>query len=171
MIPTDRLLSPFQLRLLTSALDTPDLRAEYRRRIEIMLLADQGQSQSQICDQLGCAQETARHWITMARAGLAHQWQSTPVGRPKRISNDYRDRLRDLANRSPREFGYPFRRWTGQWLGQHLAQEFGIVVSDRYINYMLKQMGLSTRTAPADAQADDPGTARIHGPIEQSKAS
>jgi transposase len=170
MIPTDRLLSPFQQRLLNSALETPDLRAEYRRRIEIMLLADQGQSQSQICDQLGCAQETARHWITMARAGLAHQWQSTPVGRPKRISNDYRDRLRDLANRSPREFGYPFRRWTGQWLGQHLAQEFGIVVSDRYINYMLKQMGLSTRAAQSDAQADD-SAALIHGPIETSKAS
>jgi transposase len=171
MPSADRLLSPFQQRLLNSALATPDLRAEYRRRIEIMLLADQGQSQSQICEQLGCAQETARHWITMARAGLAHQWQSTPVGRPKRISNDYRDRLRDLANRSPREFGYPFRRWTGQWLGQHLAQEFGIVVSDRYINYMLKQMGLSTRSTPSDSQSDEPGPALSYGPIERSKAS
>lgn len=155
MIPADRLLSPFQLRLLTTALENPDLRIEYRRRIEIMLLADQGLNQSQICEKLGCAQETARHWITMARAGLAHQWQSTPVGRPKRISSDYRDRLRDLANRSPREFGYPFRRWTGQWLGQHLAQEFGIIVSDRYINYMLKQMGLSTRSGPSDSSFKD----------------
>jgi hypothetical protein len=45
-------LTPFQRKLLLKSLQT-DLRPEYRRRIEIMLLADTGQSQAQICKALG----------------------------------------------------------------------------------------------------------------------
>ena len=39
-------LTPFQRKLLLKNLEA-DLRPEYRRRIEIMLLADAGQSQAQ----------------------------------------------------------------------------------------------------------------------------
>jgi hypothetical protein len=64
-------LTPFQRKLLLKSLEG-DLRLEYRRRIEIMLLADTGQSQAQICKALGCSQEMARYWIAMAQAGNAH---------------------------------------------------------------------------------------------------
>ncbi|MBC6431701.1 helix-turn-helix domain-containing protein [Nostoc sp. HG1] len=53
-------LTPFQRRYLLKSLET-DLRTEYRRRIEIMLLFDAGESQTQICEALGCSQETARY--------------------------------------------------------------------------------------------------------------
>ena len=61
-------LSPFQLKFLTQKLKT-DLRPEYRRRIEIMLLADLGTSQSVICKTLNCSNETARFWIGMVKTG------------------------------------------------------------------------------------------------------
>lgn len=51
-------LTPFQRKLLLKNLEA-DLRSEYRRRIEIMLLFDAGQSQAQIYEALGCSQETA----------------------------------------------------------------------------------------------------------------
>lgn len=137
-------LTPFQRKLLLKSLET-DLRPEYRRRIQIMLLADTGQSQAQICETLGCSQETARYWIAMAQAGQAHNWNDRSMGRPKTVSQQFLERLKELASCSPREYGYPFERWTGQWLSKHLAKELGIEVSDRYINYLLKDMGLSTR--------------------------
>lgn len=140
------LLTPFQQKLLQKALST-ELRPEYRKRIEIMLAADAGQTQAQICQSLGCSQATARYWISIAQSGMAHQWDSTSIGRPKTISNDYCDRLRFLIAQSPRELGYPFRRWTAHWLNKQLTQEFGVQVSDRYISYLLKEMGLSTRRA------------------------
>ncbi|NJP09474.1 MAG: helix-turn-helix domain-containing protein [Leptolyngbyaceae cyanobacterium RU_5_1] len=124
-----------------------ELRPEYRRRIEIMLLADDGQSQTEICAMLGCSQETARHWIGMARAGRAHQWDDCPVGRPQVINDQYVDRLKELVNRSPRDYGYPFKRWTAQVLSKHLANELGIDISNRHINRLLKKMGLSTRSS------------------------
>lgn len=137
-------LTPFQRKLLLKSMET-DLRLEYRRRIEIMLLVDQGQSQSQICAVLGCSQETARYWICIAQAGKAHQWNEHPMGRPKAINDEYMNRLKELVSHTPQEYGYSFRQWTAQWLAKHLSKEMGIEVSDRHINRLLKEMGLSTR--------------------------
>ncbi|HEY9672054.1 MAG TPA: helix-turn-helix domain-containing protein [Waterburya sp.] len=137
-------LTSFQRKLLLKSLQT-DLRPEYRRRIEIMLLADTGQSQAQICKALGCSSEMARYWIVMAQTGQAHHWSDYPMGRPKTVNEQYLDRLKELVSHSPREYGYPFQRWTAQWLGKHLAKELGIKVSDCHINRLLKEMGLSTR--------------------------
>jgi transposase len=137
-------LTPFQRKFLLKSLET-DLRPEYRRRIEIMLLADVGQSQTQICEALGCAQETARYWIVMAQTGNAHNWGDRPMGRPKTVNEQYLVRLKELVSHSPREYGYSFQRWTAQWLSKHLAKELGITVSSCHINRLLKEMGLSTR--------------------------
>ncbi|MDJ0590776.1 MAG: helix-turn-helix domain-containing protein [Pleurocapsa sp. MO_226.B13] len=139
-----RLLSPFQQKLLKEKLKT-NLRPEYRRRIEIMLLADRGHSQTQICATLNCSHETARYWTHIAQSGEAHKWKDLPIGRPKTVNEKYLNRLQDLVSRSPRDFGYAFRRWTANWLSKHLAKELGIEVSERHVNRLLKQMGLSTR--------------------------
>lgn len=141
-------LTPFQRKQLLKSLEA-DLRLEYHRRIKIMLLADTGQSQAQICEALGCSQETARYWIAMAQAGNAHHWNDRPMGRPKTVNEQYLTRLKELASHSPREHGYSFERWTAQWLSKHLVKEQGISVSAQHINRLLKQMGLSTRPKPA----------------------
>lgn len=141
------LLTPFQRKLLLKQIET-ELRPEYQRRIQIMLAADSGFSQSQICEMLGCSQRTAQFWMNMARTGNAHLWNDCPIGRPQTVNEDYLDRLRELVHCSPRDCGYSFRRWTAQALSQHLAKEFEIQVSTRHINRLLKTMGLSTRTTP-----------------------
>ncbi len=150
-------LTPLQRKLLLKSLQT-NLRSEYRRRLEIMLLADTGQSQSQICKALGCSQETARYWILMAQLGQVHHWNDRPMGRPKTVNEQYCDRLKELVSHSPREYGYPFQRWTAQWLGKHLAKELGIKVSDCHINRLLKDMGLSTRQRRESAHLGTDGT-------------
>jgi transposase len=137
-------LTPFQRKLLLKNLET-NLRAEYRRRIEIMLLADAGKSQAEICKALGCCPETARYWIVIAQTGKAHLWDDRRIGRPKTVNDSYIVRLKELVSHSPREYGYSFGRWTAQWLGKHLAQELGTQVSSCHINRLLKEMGLSTR--------------------------
>lgn len=148
------LLTSFQQKLLQKALQT-ELRPEYRKRIEIMLLANAGQTQTQICQRLGCSNATARYWIAIAQSGLAHQWDSTSIGRPKTVTDEYCDRLRFLVTQSPRELGYPFRSWTAHWLNKQLTQEFGVQVSDRYISYLLKKMGLSTHQSTEPIEQKD----------------
>jgi transposase len=86
-------------------------------------------------------------------------WQVQPLGRPKIITEEYIASLQELVNRSPKEYGYPFQRWTAAWLRCHLAKELGIEVSDRHVNRLLNQMGLSTRQVPS-AIADNGLTAQ-----------
>jgi len=140
------LLSPFQRKLLQKTLQQDDLSEKYRQRIQIMLLADEGKTQTQICKQLGCSMVTARHWTMIAQSGQAHNWSNFPIGRPKLVNDEYLDRLEEIVNHSPRDYGYSFRLWTVNWLRKHLAKELGVEVSDRHLKRLLKQMGLSTRS-------------------------
>lgn len=141
-------LTSFQRKLLLHSLQD-NLPEQYRLRIEIMLLADLGKTQTQICQALGCSAATARHWISIARSGQAHNWNNNPIGRPSTVDDQYLERLKELVSHNPREFGYPFQRWTSQWLSKHLARELGVQIGDRHIRRLLKDMGLSTRPKPS----------------------
>jgi putative transposase len=152
MEETGYCITPFQRKHLLKNLER-DLRPEHRQRIEIMLLADEGLTQAEICQQLGCAKETARHWMSVAQMGQSHRWKERSIGRPKAVTDEYLASLRYLVSCSPRELGYPFRRWTAQWLSQHLANELGISVSACHINRLLKKMGLSTRSQASQIES------------------
>jgi transposase len=148
LIAKGRFITPFQRKILLKSLQE-NYPESYRQRIEIMLLADDGKTQTEICQILGCCAATVRHWMHIARMGMAHQWQDCPIGRPKVVNDEYLERLQELLQSSPRDHGYSFRRWTANWLQKHLAKEFGIEVSDRHIKRLLKQLGLSTRQKPS----------------------
>jgi transposase len=132
-------LTNFQRQLLEKHLKTETI-PEYRQRIEIMLLADEGKTQTQICQQLNCSPLTARYWISIAKSGAAHNWQMQPIGRPKTVTSDYLERLKELVNTSPKDLGYAFSRWTGQWLSKQLSQEFDIRISARHINRLIEDI-------------------------------
>lgn len=122
-----------------------NLQLVYQKRIEIMLLADIGKSQTEICRIVGCSRGMASDWISIVQKGMAYKWHNLPVGRPKTISNEYMEHLKKIASHSPRKYGYAFSSWTDIWLSKHLAQEFGVQISGRHINRLLKQMGISSK--------------------------
>jgi len=135
-------LTEFQKSSLQKSLQTED-RKVYRQRIQIILLADQGISQTSICQILNCASDTARYWIIITKTGLAHFCSEISVGRPKKINDEYLVRLQQLISHSPKDYGYSFNRWSGQSLSKHLAKEFEIEISPRHLNRLLKDIGLS----------------------------
>lgn len=147
----ENILTPFQRKLLQKSFQE-NLSEQYRQRIQIMLLADEGKTQVQICHALGCCPATVRHWTHIARAGIAHQWMDCPIGRPKTVNEEYLERLKELVNDNPTNYGYSFRRWTTNWLRKHLGKEFGIEISDRHLKRLLKQMGLSTLPKASKAE-------------------
>ena len=154
MTKQGKYLTAFQRKLLEKKLQTEDLRSEYQRRIKIMLLADSGLSKTEISEVVKCSIGTARYWSAQAKAGQAHKWQDCPRGRPKIANAECLALLQKLAKNSPREYGYPFQRWTGQWLSTHLNKELGIKLSSRHVCRLLKQMGLSTRARSTTRTSD-----------------
>uniref|UniRef100_UPI00286DDEF2 helix-turn-helix domain-containing protein n=1 Tax=Chamaesiphon sp. VAR_48_metabat_403 TaxID=2964700 RepID=UPI00286DDEF2 len=140
-------LTSFQRQMLTE-----NLRAEvpnsYRQRLEIVLLTDRGKTPAEICRILGCSAATASRWMQLTKAGLAHQYLDCPVGRPKLITDEYIEFLRELLQHSPQDYGYPFKTWTVGWLGKHIAKEKGIAVSHSHLKRVMRELGLSTRSKP-----------------------
>lgn len=119
-------------------------RPEFRRRLEIMIRSKLGKSRQEICRELGCSPETARYWIAMSEMGKVDVWSSCPVGRPQKITADYLQRLQEVIGQNPQNFGYTFKKWTAKRLQKHLFKEIGIKISDRHINRLLKEMGVSS---------------------------
>jgi len=157
-----RILTVFQRKHLEKSLKQ-SLSKQHSQRIKIMLLADEGKTQTQICQELGCSHSTARHWITLAKSGQSHQWNSNAIGRPQTVDDRCLQRLRELVTQSPKEvkvpnrdFTYHARQWTAKKLSEHLEAELGIKISDRHINRLLKQMGLSTRPKSNNLEKNDP---------------
>ena len=157
---TSRYLTEFQRQLLEKNLKIEQA-PEHRQRIEIMLMADEGKTQSQICRALNCSQLTARHWIFVAKSGQAHNWQAQPIGRPKTVTPSYLERLKELISASPKDLGYPFSRWTGQWLEKHLSSEFNIAVSARHINRLIEKIEVEVRSI-ADVESNQDLNERSH---------
>jgi transposase len=151
-------LSDFQRQMLLKSLQENCSQSQ-RQRIQIMLLADKGIPQAEICQIVGCCPATARHWIHIARQGMAHQWQDFPIGRPKLVSNEYLQRLKELFYSNPRDYGYVSQHWTLNWLQKRLCEEFGFEVSDRHFKRLLKQIGLSTRRKSSHDGQNSPKSA------------
>jgi hypothetical protein len=90
---------------------------------------------------------------------MAHQWQDSRIGRPKSVSDEYLQRLKELLYSNPRDYGYISQQWTLNRLHKHLYQEFGFKVSDRHFKRILKQMGLSTRPKSSHNEQNSPKSA------------
>jgi transposase len=131
-------LSDFQRKQLQKSLQNQNLSQLHRQGILIMLLTDEGKSQTEICTELGCSAATASRWILLAKSGNAHQWREHRRGRRKTLQDEHLERLQELASCSPRDYGYAFNRWTGAWLAKHLAKEFGIKITPQHVNRLLK---------------------------------
>jgi transposase len=145
-------LTLFQRQLLEEKINR-ELPKSYRQRLEIMLLTDQGKAQAEICRILGCSAATASRWMQLTKAGLAHQYLDCPVGRPKVVTDECIEFLRELLQHSPRDYGYPFKTWTIGWLGKHIAKKMGIVVSQSHLKRVMRESGLSTRTKTQQPQS------------------
>jgi transposase len=139
-------LTPFQRQMLEENLQQ-ELPNSYRQRLEIILLTDRGRPQAEICRILGCCAGTASRWIHFTKAGLAHKYLECPVGRPKVVTDEYIELLRELLQHSPRDYGYPFNNWTVHWLGKHIAKQIDVKVSESHLHRVMRELGLSTRTA------------------------
>jgi transposase len=138
--PKNQCLSDFQRKQLQKLLQTPNLPDTHNRCIQIMLLADRGKSQAEICQELGCSTSTASRWILLAKSGQAHLWREHLRGRPKKIDDEYLDRLHELLAKNPCDYGYDYDRWSGQRLSKQLKKELGIKVSGQHINRLLKKI-------------------------------
>ena len=138
-MPASNFLSKEQKKSLRKALKE-DLCPHFREHILIMLLANDGKTQQQISDFLGCSLRTVNHWVTHGDPDNLESFRDgRGAGNHQKVTPEYINLLLEVVEKEPTELGYEFGRWTAQRLSEHLAKETEIVLSSGQVKRLLKK--------------------------------
>jgi transposase len=122
---------------------TPEGR--YFHRLHVVLQYLQGNRSAEIARLYGHSPRTIQYWIRRLRTdGLTNLWDGKRPGRPGRLSKSQREKLRNQVQHTPRELGYGQDIWNGSILSYHLEEHYGIKLSIRQCQRLLRQLGFSS---------------------------
>ena len=143
-MPVSNFLSKEQKKSLRKALKE-DSCPHFREHILIMLLANDGKTQQQVSDFLGCSLRTVSYWFTHRDPDNLESFRDgRGAGNHQKVTPEYVNLLFELIEKEPTELGYEFGRWTAQRLSEHLAQETEIVLSSGQLRRLLKKRDIAT---------------------------
>jgi len=142
-MPVSNFLSKDQKKALQKAIKEDEC-PHFREHVLIMLLANDGKTQSQIADFIGCSLRTVNHWYTHGDPDNLESFRDQRgQGNHQKATPEYIDLLIRIVEQEPVELGYEFGRWTAQRLAEHLAQETNIVLSNRQVTRLLKKSSMA----------------------------
>lgn len=100
---------------------------------EIILLADMGKFQTQICQRLKLFQQMSLYWSALARATLVHKCYRSLITRPKILNSHCIQRLKEVAALSARdcEYGHIYYKHIVIWRCKNLLQKIGLLKKQR----------------------------------------
>jgi transposase len=131
--------TPEQLRDLAQAI--PQTRIW--RRLQAVILAQQGWTAPLIAQSLGCSLRSVKNWVAQYNRGGVEALRERPrAGRPRRLDPEQYPRLKERLEAPPRaEDGVCTLR--GHDIRRILAQEFGVTMSLQAVYDLLHRLGYS----------------------------
>jgi|GEM_PF-242209 len=138
-MPAKGFLSTEEKSNLQQALKIEE-KADVRERILIFLLLNDGKTQQEIADFIGCSLRTVAYWFKQGDpSNLDSLQDGRSKGNYKKVTTEYIKLLLEIIDKEPKEFGYEFGRWTAARLAEHLEKETKISLSSSRIRRILKK--------------------------------
>ena len=138
-MPAKDFLKPEQKEKLRKALkeeEHPDI----RERILMLLLLNDGKTQAQIAEFIGCSLKTASYWCVHGDPDNLESLKDDRMkGNYRKATKEYEDLLLETVDKDPKEIGYEFGRWTAARLSIYLAKETGIELSSTQVSRILQK--------------------------------
>ena len=104
-----------------------------------MLLND-GKTQAQISEFLGCSLRTVSYWCIHGDANNLDSLKDKRMkGNYRKATDEYIKILLETIDKDPQEMGYEFGRWTAKRLATYLAEQTGIELSGSQVANILKK--------------------------------
>lgn len=111
---------------------------EIRERILILLLLDDGKTQQQIADFIGCSNNKVSYWCVHGDPDNLETLKDERMkGNHQKATDKYVEILLETIEKEPEEFGYEFGRWSAQRLAIHLEEKTGIKLSASQVRRIL----------------------------------
>ena len=138
-MPAKNHLNSQQIEKLQKALREEE-KANIRERILILLLLNDGKTQSKIADFLGCSLNKVSYWCLKGDPdNLGSLIDERMKGNHKKATDKYIEILLETIEKDPQKLGYNFGRWTAQRLATYLEGATGIKLSGGQVRRILKQ--------------------------------
>jgi len=138
LMPVKNYLTPeekLELQEHLKSHEHPDI----RERILILLLRNDGKTQQEIANFIGCSPRKVAYWCMHGDpSNLDSLIDDRMKGNHHKATDQYIDLLLEIIEKDPQEFGYEFGRWTAQRLATYLEQETGISLSGSQVRRILK---------------------------------
>jgi hypothetical protein len=138
-MPAKNYLKPEQKEKLQKALKEEE-NADIRERILILLLLNDGKTQLEIADFLGCGQKKVSYWCVHGEPDNLDSLKDLRMkGNHKKATEEYIKLLLETVEKPPEELGYEFGRWTANRLATYLEEKTGIKLSSSQVRRILEQ--------------------------------
>ena len=153
--------------------------ARLRTRAQMVLLAtERRMSASEIAEIVRSSEETVRRWLKRYLAEGVEGLRDAPrPGAPRKVTEEYRERLVHAVRRRPRSLGLPFSLWTLRRLADYMAERTGIRVEYETVRLHLKAAGIvlsrpqHTITSPDPEYALKKRRSNKHATISEKEMS
>jgi transposase len=129
-----------------------------RQRAQVVLASDAGSSAVEIARVLQTDENQVRRVIAEFNAdGMASLRPPSGGGRPKRIDDAARDKIRGIALARPRDLGEPGTRWSLATLRRHLVRTRVVTaISKEHLRRILQSMGITAQRTRTWKWSNDP---------------
>ena len=113
---------------------------EIRERILILLLLNDGKTQSEIAEFIGCSKNKVCYWCVHSDPDNLESLKDERMkGNHQKATEKYIEILLETIEKSPEELGYEFGRWSAQRLAIYLEEKTGISLSGSQVRRILKR--------------------------------
>ena len=131
----------------------------------------QGATLSELAERHNVAEKTIRNWLDrFADRPLGHApYDEDRSGRPAKLSEEERNEFLTDLQQSPEELGYDRHSWYPVLARHHLAEIYGVEYSLRHVYRLLKEAGLTYRSArPRHYRADPEDEAEFRDTVQKN---
>jgi len=136
-MPAKNHLTSEQQEKLQKALKREE-NGEIRERILILLLLNDGKTQQEIANFIGCSKNKVCYWCVHGDPDNLESLKDERMkGNHHKATDKYVEILLDTVEKEPQELGYEFGRWTAKRLATYLAEKTGIELSGSQVRRIL----------------------------------
>jgi transposase len=113
---------------------------DIRERALIFLLLNDGNTQAQVAQLIGCSVRKVAHWSVHGDPDKIDSFHDKRMdGNNRKATKEYIDLLLEVVEKEPEEYGYEFGRWTAARLATYLNEVTGIKLSGIQVSRILSQ--------------------------------
>jgi transposase len=112
---------------------------DIRERALIFLLLNDGNTQAKVAQMIGCSLRKVAYWSVHSDPDNLESFKDERMqGNYRKATPEYIEKLLEVVDKDPQEYGYEFGRWTGARLATYLAEVTEISLSGTQVMRILK---------------------------------